>query len=102
MISGHALCCSICQTNFNLGGVHCGSKKRQEFRLVNRTKTKTRCEFDLTRYKDFGLEFPSIMTPEDLTYQARNPGRYCGLLNGEEQTTEYLVFTPSEVSSAEF
>lgn len=69
---------------------------------MNRTKTKTRCEFDLSRYKDFALEFPHLITPEDLTYQARNPGKYCVMLNGEEETTGLLVFNPTEVSESTF
>ena len=80
-----------------MGGVACGSTKTMEFQLVNRTKTKTRCEFDLSRYKDFSLEFPLLVTPEDLTYQARNPGKYSLMLNGEEETTGILSFSPSEV-----
>ena len=50
------------QTNFQLGGVFCGSHSAHNFKLINKTHTKSRVEFDLTRHTDFTLEFPGSQT----------------------------------------
>ena len=50
------------QTNFQLGGVFCGSHSAHNFKLINKTHTKSRVEFDLSRHTDFTLEFPGSQT----------------------------------------
>lgn len=66
----------ILERQFCFGGVFMGSTGTVPFTLVNKTPTRTRVEFDLTRYKDFRLTFPGHESTEELTYTLMNPGMF--------------------------
>ena len=59
--------------------------------------TKSRLEFDLTRYKDFTLAFPGCQSQEDYNYQMLNPGMASVTLEPEEVIEGEITFTPTQV-----
>ncbi|XP_064627283.1 cilia- and flagella-associated protein 47-like isoform X2 [Lineus longissimus] len=92
----------IDEKTFNLGGVFCGSQKTTTFNIINKTTTKTKMEFDLSRYSDFSLAFPGRETADDYTFQLLNPGVYSVTIKGEESIPCELTFCPTEVASYDF
>ncbi|XP_055954756.1 cilia and flagella-associated protein 47 [Patella vulgata] len=88
--------------SFHLGGVYCGSGTQVPFKLINKTVTKAKVEFDLTRFKDFTLNFPGSQSQDDYTYQMMNPGMYSVGLRPEEVITGELTFMPREVAAYDF
>lgn len=89
-------------SNFMFGGVYCGSRSMIPFKMVNKTNTRTKMEFNLTRYKDFTLKFPGFQTPEDYNFQLLNPGMACVTLGPKETITGELYFVPQEVAAYDF
>ncbi|XP_053397416.1 cilia- and flagella-associated protein 47-like isoform X4 [Mercenaria mercenaria] len=88
--------------SFNFGGVYCGSGSTLTFKLTNRMLTKAKLEFDLSRYKDFNLNFPGYQTQEDYTFQVLNPGMFSITLQPEETVEGELIFMPTEVAAYDF
>ena len=64
--------------------------------------TRTKLEFDLTRFKDFQLKFPGFQTPEDYNYQLLNPGMASVSLGPKETIPGELHFIPGEVRKMTF
>ncbi|XP_078698604.1 cilia- and flagella-associated protein 47-like isoform X8 [Branchiostoma floridae x Branchiostoma belcheri] len=94
-------CVDIDMKEFKLGGVFCGSQFTIPFVLGNLTRTKTKAEFDLTRYMDFRINF----LKQDLEIDPIDPltpGMYRYMLEGEEIVPCELVFSPTEVASYDF
>ena len=54
-------------------------------------------EFDLSRYSDFSLAFPTKQTTEDYTFTLMNPGIFSVSLEPNEEVAGELVFKPTEV-----
>ncbi|XP_052240686.1 cilia- and flagella-associated protein 47-like isoform X3 [Dreissena polymorpha] len=88
--------------SFNFGGVFCGSGSTLPFKMTNKMTTKAKLEFDLSRYKDFTLNFPGFQTQEDYTFQVLNPGMFSVTLNPEEVVEGELIFMPTEVAAYDF
>ncbi|KAL4233464.1 hypothetical protein ACF0H5_008145 [Mactra antiquata] len=88
--------------NFNFGGVYCGSGSTITFKLTNKMLTKSKLEFDLSRFKDFTLNFPGYQTQEDYTFQVLNPGMFSITLQPEETVEGELIFMPTEVAAYDF
>ncbi|KAL3884217.1 hypothetical protein ACJMK2_030436, partial [Sinanodonta woodiana] len=88
--------------NFNFGGVYCGSGETIPFKIANKTITKAKLEFDLSRYKDFTLNLQGYQTKEDQSYQLLNPGKYAVTLQPEETIEGEINFIPSEVAAYDF
>lgn len=59
--------------------------------------TKSKLEFDLTRYRDFTLNFPGYQTQDDYSYQLLNPGMFTVTMAPEETIEGELIFMPTEV-----
>jgi hypothetical protein len=59
--------------------------------------TKCRLEFDLTRFRDFTLNFPGYQTQDDYSYQLLNPGMFTVTMAPEETIEGELIFMPTEV-----
>ncbi|XP_052808119.1 cilia- and flagella-associated protein 47-like isoform X2 [Mya arenaria] len=87
---------------FNFGGVFCGSGSTMPFKLINRMMSKAKLEFDLSRFKDFTLNFPGFQTQDDYTFQVLNPGMFSVTLNSEETVEGELIFMPTEVAAYDF
>ncbi|KAL5010428.1 hypothetical protein ScPMuIL_012733 [Solemya velum] len=87
---------------FNFGGVYCGSGATLPFKLNNEASTKARLELDLTRYKDFTLNFPGYQTQDDYSFQLLNAGLFTVTLNPEETVEGELIFMPTEVAAYDF
>ncbi|XP_048239518.1 cilia and flagella-associated protein 47-like isoform X3 [Haliotis rufescens] len=92
----------ISMPSFNFGGVYCGSGSTIQFQLLNKTVTKAKMEFDLTRFKDFTLAFPGFQTQDDYNYQLMNQGMYSVTLGPEETVPGEITFMPSEVAAYDF
>lgn len=60
--------------------------------------TKSKLEFDLTRFRDFTLNFPSYQTQDDYSYQLLNPGMFTVTMAPEETIEGELIFMPTEVT----
>ncbi|XP_074645875.1 cilia and flagella-associated protein 47-like isoform X2 [Tubulanus polymorphus] len=101
-------CVDIDLKNISFGGVYCGSSKTVKFFLSNKTGTKTKAMFDLSRYTDFTLSFPDRQTAdikqseEDYTFSLMNPGCYTITLGEGEIVACELFFKPTEVASYDF
>lgn len=54
-------------------------------------------EFDLSRYSDFSLAFPTKQTTEDYTFTLMNPGIFSVSLEPNEEVAGELIFKPTEV-----
>lgn len=59
--------------------------------------TKSKLEFDLTRFRDFTLNFPGYQTQDDYSYQLLNPGMFTVTMAPEETIEGELIFMPTEV-----
>ncbi|XP_021363645.1 cilia- and flagella-associated protein 47-like isoform X2 [Mizuhopecten yessoensis] len=88
--------------SFNFGGVYCGSGATLPFKLANKAITKVKLELDLTRYKDFSLNFSGYQTQDDYSYQMLNPGMFTVTMAPEETIEGEIIFTPSEVAAYDF
>lgn len=88
--------------SFNFGGVFCGSGSTVPFKLINKMSTKAKLEFDLSRYKDFTLNFPGYQTQEDYAFQVMNPGMFSISLQPDESVDGEMIFMPTEVAAYDF
>ncbi|XP_052708553.1 cilia and flagella-associated protein 47-like isoform X1 [Crassostrea angulata] len=87
---------------FDFNGVYCGSGSTITFKLRNQAVTKSKLEFDLTRFRDFTLNFPGYQTQDDYSYQLLNPGMFTVTMAPEETIEGELIFMPTEVAAYDF
>lgn len=66
--------------------------------VLNQAVTKSKLEFDLTRFRDFTLNFPGYQTQDDYSYQLLNPGMFTVTMAPEETIEGELIFMPTEVT----
>ncbi|KAK3096977.1 hypothetical protein FSP39_005325 [Pinctada imbricata] len=88
--------------NFDFSGVYCGSGATLPFKLTNKAVTKSKLEFDLTRFRDFTLNFPGYQTQDDYGYQLLNPGMFTVTMAPEETIDGEIIFMPTEVAAYDF
>lgn len=65
--------------------------------VLHQAVTKSKLEFDLTRFRDFTLNFPGYQTQDDYSYQLLNPGMFTVTMAPEETIEGELIFMPTEV-----
>lgn len=66
--------------------------------VLHQAVTKSKLEFDLTRFRDFTLNFPGYQTQDDYSYQLLNPGMFTVTMAPEETIEGELIFMPTEVT----
>lgn len=66
--------------------------------IIHQAVTKSKLEFDLTRFRDFTLNFPGYQTQDDYSYQLLNPGMFTVTMAPEETIEGELIFMPTEVT----
>ncbi|XP_044525149.1 cilia- and flagella-associated protein 47 [Gracilinanus agilis] len=83
---------------FNFQGVYVGSTKVIPFLLNNKGTTRARVEFDLSRYKDFSLQFKDYEVFKD----PKLLNAYAVELEEKKSMECGLAFSPKEVAAYDF
>ncbi|EMP32673.1 Putative protein CXorf22 [Chelonia mydas] len=90
---------SISVESFNFHGVYAGSTQGIPFLLQNKGVAHARVEFDLSKYKDFTLNFKDQSA---FDYYPPRPYLYSVELEGKSTLQCSLYFTPKEVAAYDF
>ncbi|CAM4444816.1 unnamed protein product [Lepidochelys kempii] len=85
--------------SFNFHGVYAGSTQGIPFLLQNKGVACARVEFDLSKYKDFTLNFKDQSVVD---YYPPRPYLYSVELEGKSTLQCSLYFTPKEVAAYDF
>ena len=87
---------------FRFGGVYCGSVARQKFQLVNCSAVRARVMFDLSQFRDFGVQLPRRDVQLDGNYIDSKENLYVCNLSASETAKCELIFLPKQVAAYDF